>query len=50
MWAANQRRVEIVKMFLGASADATIKNQGGLTAADIAKLSGNRATLACFIA
>jgi uncharacterized protein len=48
MWAANQRRVEIVKMLLQAGADPQIKNQGGLIAADIAKLSGNRATLACF--
>jgi uncharacterized protein len=48
MWAANQRRVEIVKILLQAGADPQIKNQGGLIAADIAKLSGNRATLACF--
>jgi uncharacterized protein len=48
MWAANQRRVEIVKILLQAGADPQLKNQGGLTAADIAKLSGNRATLSCF--
>jgi uncharacterized protein len=48
MWAANQRRVEIVKILLEAGANPQLKNQGGLTAADIAKLSGNRATVACF--
>jgi uncharacterized protein len=50
MWAANQRRVEIIEILLNAGADRTIRNQGGLTAADIAKLSGNRATIACFAA
>jgi uncharacterized protein len=48
MWAANQRRVEIVEILLAAGADRQIRNQGGLSAADIAKLSGNRATMACF--
>jgi ankyrin repeat protein len=45
MWAANQRRVEVVQLLLEAGADQLIKNQGGVTAVDIAKLSGSRAVM-----
>jgi hypothetical protein len=45
MWAANQRRIEIVQLLLAAGADPSLKNQGGVTVADIAKLSGNRAVM-----